>query len=391
MALPKISRGLLNTGVSDSSDATAITIDSSERVGIGGSPDTNYQFHVQSAGNTYSKITTSSNTGRGVFEVVNDAGGGIVMLAYGANNTGTFSGYDKADRTFITSSRDLIVNVVDQNVPPTSHFFALRTNGLDRIRVQNNGNVGIGETAPDRNLVVKSTSTSAAIKLVNSSSSALSMINFTNANVDFGNSHATGNLTLYTNNGNANMIMSDTGNLYLTGGNDRRIKLSDSGIAGESDSNNTVHIRGDNDFLKLMAAGNGGLIYEEDGTEHLSIASGGQLKFNAGFGSSGKAYGVRAWVNFNGTGTVAIRDNGNVSSITDGGTGDYSVNFTTAMPDANYAILGTAGHTSASNLIALTVNHVSGSLPATGSVHVYTAYANTYAFDSLNVSVAIVR
>ena len=45
----------------------------------------------------------------------------------------------------------------------------------------------------------------------------------------------------------------------------------------------------------------------------------------------------RAWVNFNGTGTVAIRQSGNVSSITDGGVGTYTVNFTTAMPDANYA------------------------------------------------------
>lgn len=48
-------------------------------------------------------------------------------------------------------------------------------------------------------------------------------------------------------------------------------------------------------------------------------------------------YPCRAWVNFNGTGTVAIRASGNVSSITDNGTGDYTVNFTTAMPDANYA------------------------------------------------------
>jgi hypothetical protein len=50
------------------------------------------------------------------------------------------------------------------------------------------------------------------------------------------------------------------------------------------------------------------------------------------------AQGVaRAWVNFNGTGTVAIRASFNVSSITDGGTGLYAINFTTAMPDANYA------------------------------------------------------
>jgi hypothetical protein len=49
-------------------------------------------------------------------------------------------------------------------------------------------------------------------------------------------------------------------------------------------------------------------------------------------------YKCRAWVNFNGTGTVAIRAAGNVASITDNGTGDYTVNFTTAMPDANYAV-----------------------------------------------------
>lgn len=52
---------------------------------------------------------------------------------------------------------------------------------------------------------------------------------------------------------------------------------------------------------------------------------------------SAPIYACRAWVNFNGTGTVAIRASGNVSSITDNGTGDYTVNFTTAMPDANYA------------------------------------------------------
>jgi hypothetical protein len=62
----------------------------------------------------------------------------------------------------------------------------------------------------------------------------------------------------------------------------------------------------------------------------------GDLKFNSGYGSVTTAYGCRAWVNFNGTGTVAIREDGNVTSITDGGTGIYTVNFTTVMPDANY-------------------------------------------------------
>ena len=69
------------------------------------------------------------------------------------------------------------------------------------------------------------------------------------------------------------------------------------------------------------------------------------LKVNAIQNSSGvEQYLCKAWVNFNGTGTVAIRAAGNVSSITDVGTGDYRVNFANAMPDANYATLTTTSH-----------------------------------------------
>lgn len=65
---------------------------------------------------------------------------------------------------------------------------------------------------------------------------------------------------------------------------------------------------------------------------------GGQASTSLAMNASGLAamFAARAWVNFNGTGTVAIRGSGNVTSITDNGTGDYTVNFTTAMPDANY-------------------------------------------------------
>jgi hypothetical protein len=64
----------------------------------------------------------------------------------------------------------------------------------------------------------------------------------------------------------------------------------------------------------------------------------------AQFNASGSApvYACRAWVNFDGTGTPAIREDGNVSSITDNGTGDYTVNFTTAMPDADYCMSASA-------------------------------------------------
>ena len=54
-------------------------------------------------------------------------------------------------------------------------------------------------------------------------------------------------------------------------------------------------------------------------------------------------YLAKAWVNFNGNGTVAIRAAGNVSSITDNGTGNYTVNLTNALPDTNAAVLVSAG------------------------------------------------
>jgi hypothetical protein len=62
--------------------------------------------------------------------------------------------------------------------------------------------------------------------------------------------------------------------------------------------------------------------------------------------------GAKAWVNFNGTGTVAIRASYNVSSITDNGTGTYTVNFTNAFSDANYAALVTGGDSSGASAIA---------------------------------------
>ena len=59
-----------------------------------------------------------------------------------------------------------------------------------------------------------------------------------------------------------------------------------------------------------------------------------------GTGGINQARIAKVWVNFNGTGTVAIRDSYNVSSITDSGTGDYDINFTTSMNDTNYSAVG---------------------------------------------------
>ena len=82
-----------------------------------------------------------------------------------------------------------------------------------------------------------------------------------------------------------------------------------------------------------------------DSTGTIATAESTLSQFNAS--GSAPVYAARAWVNFNGTGVVAIRASGNVTSITDNGTGDYTVNFTTALPDANYAAVMTGGEGSA--------------------------------------------
>jgi hypothetical protein len=102
------------------------------------------------------------------------------------------------------------------------------------------------------------------------------------------------------------------------------------------------------DGTTISASGARSIIFQTNGAERMRIDSSGNLQFNSGYGSVATAYGCRAWVNFNGTGTVAIRASGNVSSITDNGTGAYTVNFSTALVDANYCINATGTHDSGS-------------------------------------------
>ena len=88
-------------------------------------------------------------------------------------------------------------------------------------------------------------------------------------------------------------------------------------------------------------------------------------------------YAAKAWVNFNGTGTIAIRQSGNVSSLTDNGTGDYTVNFTTAITDADYAVSATLGRT-VTNETASIAAHSAGAL-STSSVRIRSTFSTAAA------------
>jgi hypothetical protein len=97
-----------------------------------------------------------------------------------------------------------------------------------------------------------------------------------------------------------------------------------------------------------------------------------------------------AWVNFNGTGTVAIRASYNVSSITDNGTGAYTVNFTTALADANYTAVGSADRTTGARQCVVTIGNGIAVMTTT-SVGVNTLNDGTTLRDSDYVGVAIFR
>jgi len=103
-------------------------------------------------------------------------------------------------------------------------------------------------------------------------------------------------------------------------------------------------------------------------------------------------YAARAWVNFNGTGTVAINANGNVSSITDNGVGDYTVTFTTAMPDVNYSVSGMAksSDTAGTRMAAMQLI-ANATATATTFVRVTVQLDNTTTRDANPVSVAVFR
>jgi hypothetical protein len=92
-------------------------------------------------------------------------------------------------------------------------------------------------------------------------------------------------------------------------------------------------------------------------TAKLADANVTATKLDGAQSGTAPIYGARAWVNFNGTGTIGtnqtIRSSGNVASVYKNGTGDYTITFTTALPNANYAVAG-ASQTVTGNVAVMT-------------------------------------
>ena len=132
--------------------------------------------------------------------------------------------------------------------------------------------------------------------------------------------------------------------------------------------------------------------FAEGGVAIGQFDSSGNFKFNSGYGSVATAYGCRAWVNFDGTtntgGFCTIRGSGNVTSVADNGTGDYTFLLTTAMPDLNYAVVASAGSGGGTN------GYVStnfGNAPTTTNVRVSSLNAAGTQIDFAYFSIAVFR
>lgn len=127
------------------------------------------------------------------------------------------------------------------------------------------------------------------------------------------------------------------------------------------------------------------------------LEASGNLRFNSGFGSAGLAFGVRGWASVTvAAGAPTMDANGNFTSITDNGAGDFTFNFTSNMPDTHYAVAGSAvGQTNTAGVqLGLAVNTANGQplLKSTSQVRIglYRADANSYV-DAATFSIMIVR
>jgi len=328
------------------------------------------QLIYTTASDTYA-VTGLTAAGRAILDDA-DAAAQRATLGLGTIATQNASSVSVTD---LTASGDITIadkiihsGDIDTSIRfPAVDTVTVETGGVERLRVASGGNVGIGTTSPAVKLHVSSSYTSPT------------------GGIDAGIQCAVTNTAGYS-------------GLQILSGNTQAAYIH----LGDTDDADRGAIIYDHsgDFLR----------FDTNAAERMRITSTGQVGIgttpseqlhitgNFRIGSavqatpSGSAplYAARAWVNFNGTGTVAIRASGNVTSITDNNTGDYTVNFTTAMPDANYCVVVTVKEAN-TNSQSVSVGTVAPTGMSTISARVVTSNVSQAATDMVIANVAIFR
>jgi len=338
------------------------------RLGIGvTSPSTQLQMNSSAA--TYSDQLRIRNTNFGNADI--GVGSGIMAIAT-----------DMSNITFYTSS----------NLGTTGS--AIPNN--ERMRIDSSGNVGIGTSSASSRLTIDGGTTeirSGNALMIRPSNNAndnrLVALSTAGLDVVWGGAPTT-SVMHWANGGNVGIgtsspaFASGTGlEVQRTGDATVRVERTDAtASAGEFVAGSGL--------VKIGATSGHPFAFITNNTEQMRIDTSGNLLFNSGYGSVATAYGCRAWINFNGTGTPAPRGSGNVSSIGDNGTGNYTLNFATAMPDTGYSAVGTCGSPSAAHGI-ITFVQGTGTVTNTSGVQFGTSTLGGGNFDYTFVCMAIFR
>ena len=337
------------------------------------------------SGSTVLTLPTTSGT------IVTTGGGASVPFAAGS-----------AASPSITFTGDTNTGIFS----PGADTIGFAEGGVEAMRITSAGFVGIGETNPNTILHANGDirSTNAA-----SNFSRLSFGQFGSSGTSYtfvqGDARDTGYMAFYTN-VTEQMRINSSGNVGIgTASPSYPLQVGRTVSAGAlssggnfnvsyTDGNTSLGFRSTNsDSVFAAFAGSTNIIFAgwngSTNLERMRIDASSNLQFNSGYGSVATAYGCRAWVNFNGTGTVAIRASGNVSSITDNGTGNYTVNFANAMPDANYTMNVTSNFSGSGT--GLTVVGTAGNI-STGNAVVFVNNSSSGAsLDAIAVNVAVFR
>jgi hypothetical protein len=321
---------------------------------------------------TFTAGTASTTTTTGTLVVTGGVGvsGQVTAATLSGNHSGGSGAFTTLSATGVTTvqagtvSAPAITTSGDTNTGiffPAADTIAFTEGGTEAMRINSSGNVGIGTSSPSYKLDINGGSVGST---TGNRADTLSLVTST-SNGDF--------LNFYK-------IRTSTGSNWETAAwrLQQKIDATDMG------------------YIQFNGTGNNfGISFGTVNTELSRIAANGQQSSVVPDGSVlYPEYKCRAWVNFNGTGTVAIRASGNVSSITDNGTGDFTVNFTNAMPDANYATTVTCASDADGFLLLPAVNSRSGasSNPTTTAQRIFTRVSgqNTDR-DSTYINVAVHR